>query len=67
MDETLYPYSMDWEDSNLYLSYLMPKTAWLEVAPGADFDGLIRLEAARYSAQAGPVGDVGVALRWRAL
>jgi hypothetical protein len=67
LDETLYPYSMDWKDDSLYLSYLMPKTAWLEVAPSADFGGLIRLEAARYSAQAGSVGDVAVALRWQAL
>jgi hypothetical protein len=67
LDEALYPYSMDWEGDSLYLSYLTPKTAWLEVAPGADFGGLIRLEAARYSAQVGSVGDVGIALRWRAL
>jgi hypothetical protein len=67
LDETLYPYSMDWGYDSLYLSYLAPQTSWLEVAPGADFEGLIRLETARYSAQAGSVGDVGVALQWRAL
>jgi len=67
LDGTLYPFSMDWGDDSLYLSYLMPKTTWLEVAPSTDFGGLIRLETARYSAQAGSVGDVGVALRWRTL
>jgi hypothetical protein len=67
LDGTLYPFSMDWGDDSLYLSYLMPKTTWLEVAPSTDFGGSIRLETARYSVQAGSVGDVGVALRWRAL
>lgn len=41
--------------------------SWLEVAPGADFGGVIRLDAAQYSAQAGPGGEVGVALQWHAL
>ena len=68
LDETLYPYSTDWgSDDSLFLSYLAPKSPWLEVTPGLDFDGAIRLEAARYSAQAGPAGEVGVALRWQAL
>ena len=66
LDRTLYPSSMDWGSESLFLSYLAPKAPWVEVAPGTDF-GMIRLEAARYSAQAGPGGEVGVALRWRAL
>jgi hypothetical protein len=67
LDETLYPSSMDWGSESLFLSYLVPATPWLDVTPGADFGGVIRLDAARYSAQAGPGGEVGVALRWRAL
>jgi hypothetical protein len=67
LDETLYPSSMDWGSDSLFLSYLAPKAPWLEVAPGADFGGVIRLDAARYSEQAGPGGEVGVVLRWRAL
>ena len=71
LDETLYPSSMDWGSESLFLSYLAPKTAWLEVAASADagiadFGGVIQLEEARYSAQVGPTGEVGVALRWRA-
>ena len=58
---------MDWGKDSLVLSYLVPPTDWVDLAPGADFGGLIRLEAARYSAQSGPGGEVGVALRWRAL
>ena len=67
LDETLYPSSMDWGGDSLFLSYLAPKTTWLEVAPGMDFGGVIRLEAAQYNAQAGSMGEVGVVLRWRAL
>ena len=67
LDETLYPFSTDWGSDALFLSYLVPKTAWRGVSPGADFGGLLRLDAARYSAQVGPEGGVGVALRWRAL
>jgi hypothetical protein len=67
LDQTLYPFSMDWGSKSLFLSYLVPKTPWIEVAPGADFGGVIRLDAARYSEQAGPGGEVGVVLRWRAL
>jgi 4-amino-4-deoxy-L-arabinose transferase-like glycosyltransferase len=67
LDGTLYPYSMDWGSDSLFLSYLALKPPWLEVAPGQDFGDVIRLEAARYSAQAGPAGEVGVVLRWRAL
>ena len=67
LDQTLYPSSMDWGSESLFLSYLVPKTPWLEVAPGADFGGVIRLDAARYSEQAGPGGEVGVVLQWRAL
>jgi len=67
LDGTLYPASMDWGSESLFLSYLAPKTPWLEVTPGADFGSVIRLDAARYSAQAGPGGEVGVALRWHAL
>jgi len=71
LDETLYPSSMDWGSESLFLSYLAPKTAWLEVAASADagiadFGGVIQLEEARYSAQVGPTGEVGVALRWQA-
>ena len=67
LDETLYPFSMDWGSDSLFLSYLAPKTAWREVTPRADFGGLIRLDAARYSDQVGAGGEVGVALAWRAL
>ncbi len=67
LDETLYPLSMDWGSDSLFLSYLMPKSPWIEVAPGVDFGNAIRLKSARYSAQVGPAGGVGVALRWRAL
>jgi hypothetical protein len=67
LDETLYPSSMDWGSDSLFLSYLAPKAPWLEVAPGANFGGVIQLDAARYSAQAGPGGEVGVVLQWRAL
>jgi hypothetical protein len=67
LDQTLYPSSMDWGSESLFLSYLVPKTPWLEVAPGTDFGGVIQLDAAQYSAQAGPGGEVGVVLQWRAL
>ena len=67
LDRTLYPFSMDWGSESLFLSYLAPKMGWTEVAPGADFGGLIQLDAARFSASAGPSGDVGVVLHWRAL
>ena len=58
---------MDWGSESLFLSYLVPKAPWLEEAPGADFGDMIRLDAVRYSAQAGPEGEVGVVLQWRAL
>jgi len=67
LDGTLYPYSMDWGSESLFLSYWAPSSPWLEVAPGLDFGGVIRLEAARYSAQVGSTGEVGVMLRWQAL
>jgi len=67
LDETLYPFSMDWGSDSLFLSYLAPQTPWLEVAPRADFGDAVRLETAQYSAQAGPAGEVGVTLQWRAL
>jgi len=67
LDQTLYPHSMNWGSDALLLSYLAPKASWLEVTPDLDFDGAIRLESARYSAQAGPAGEVGVLLRWQAL
>ena len=67
LDETLYPHSMDWGNESLFLSYLALKPPWFEVAPGLDFGGVLRLEAARYSARVGPAGEVGVALRWQAL
>ena len=67
LDSTLYPASMDWGSESLFLSYLAPKAPWIELAPGVDFGDVIRLEAARYSAEKGPGGEVGVALRWRAL
>ena len=67
LDETFYPASMDWGTESLFLSYLAPATGWQEASPEADFDGLVRLEQARYSTQAGPAGEVGVTLRWRAL
>jgi len=67
LDATFYPASMDWGTESLFLSYLVPRGEWRDVTPDADFGGLVRLEAARYSAQAGPGGEVGVALRWRAL
>lgn len=67
LDRTLYPSTMDWGSESLTLSYLAPQMGWLEVAPGADFGTMIRLETARYSARPGTGGDVGVALWWRAL
>ena len=67
LDETLYPASMDWGTDSLFLSYLAPKTQWQEVTFGTDFGGLVRLETAQHSARPGPMGGVGVALRWRAL
>jgi len=67
LDQTLYPSGMDWGSESLFLSYLVPEVPWLEVAPDADFGDMIRLDAVRYSAQAGPGGEVGVVLQWRAL
>jgi hypothetical protein len=67
LDRTLYPHSIDWGSDTLLLSYLAPKASWIEITPEADFDGAIRLESARYSAQVGPAGEVGVLLRWQVL
>lgn len=67
LDGTLYPSGMYWGSDALFLAYLAPKTPWVEIAPAEDFGGLLRLEAARYSAYPGPAGEVGVVLKWRAL
>ncbi|NLF00680.1 MAG: hypothetical protein GX601_06845, partial [Anaerolineales bacterium] len=68
LDGALYPVTMDWGSESLFLSYIAPTAPMVEVSPGADFgDGLVRLEAARYSAQAGPRGELAVSLRWQAL
>lgn len=70
LDGALCPVSMDWGTDSLILSYVQPATDWRRVTQGAEFGpapGLVRLEAAEYSAQPGPGGEVGVVLYWRAL
>ena len=67
LDETFYPASLDWGSDSLFLSYLSPPADWHVVTPHADFGGLVRLEAAQFSARPGQHGEVAVALRWQAL
>jgi hypothetical protein len=72
LDRTYYPIRTDWGSEAMFLLYAAPEPPWAEIAPTARFGkegepALIELEEARYSVQARPGGEVGVALRWRSL
>jgi len=67
LDGTFYPTSMDWGTDSLFLSYIAPSEPWQELTPAANFGDVAHLEWARYTTQAGPQGQVGVELHWRAL